>query len=93
MSKILSAYDDAEMYPDEEPDWHYCPHCGNDMDWADCWMIDCEDGEYDLYEEDCINYGPGTYAKCQECDGNGGWWYCPNKDCKPPPSTSSEGHK
>lgn len=70
-----------------------CPHCGSCMDWADCWMIDCEEGYYDLGEQDCINYDPGTYAKCQECDGNGGWWYCPNKSCKPNGPTSSEQQK
>jgi hypothetical protein len=76
----------------EEPDYEdepSCPHCGYQMDWADCHMIDCEDGVYDLGEEDCINYDRGTYATCQECKGQGGWWYCPNKDCKPSPSTSS----
>lgn len=66
-----------------------CPDCGYQMDWAECHMIDCEDGEYDLGEEDPINYDPGTYAKCRECGGKGGWWYCPNKDC-PPPENGSE---
>jgi hypothetical protein len=60
-----------------------CSHCGGQMDWADCWMIDCEEGYYDLHEQDCINYDPGTYAKCSECEGKGGWWYCPSKECKP----------
>ena len=66
-----------------DADWHYCSNCGCEMDWADCWMIDCEEGYYDLGEEDCINYDPGTYVKCSECEGNGGWWYCPNKQCTP----------
>lgn len=77
--------------PDDGPDYDdepSCPHCGYQMAWADCHMIDCEGGQYDLYEEDCINYDPGTYAKCEECDGEGGRWYCPNKDCPP---TSTEG--
>lgn len=67
------------------PDIDYDPtpvcKCGHEMEWADCWMIDCEDGYYDLGEVDCINYGPGTYEKCTGCDGQGGGWYCPSKSC------------
>ena len=66
-----------ELYEDEPS----CPKCGSCMDWAECHMIDCEEGYYDLGEEDCINYDPGTYAKCTECDGNGGWLYCPIMSC------------
>lgn len=64
-------------YEDPEDDYHYCGTCGSELDWADCYMIDCEEGYYDLGEEDCINYDPGTYMKCEACDGKGGWWYCP----------------
>lgn len=60
-----------------------CEHCGCELEWAECHMIDCEDGMYDLGEEDCINYDLGTYVKCRECDGEGGHWYCPNAKCKP----------
>lgn len=60
---------------DEEDDT--CPECGTPMEWSPCHMIDCEEGNYDLYEEDPINYDPGTYAACSECDGEGGSWYCP----------------
>lgn len=60
-----------------------CEKCGSEMDWADCWQIDCEDGQYDLGEEDCINYDLGTYVTCETCEGKGGWWYCPNKACSP----------
>jgi len=67
-----------------------CAKCGNQMDWAECHMIDCEEGYYDLGEEDCINYDPGTYAMCGECEGEGGWWYCPNEDCKPVSATSTQ---
>lgn len=66
---------------DEEP---ACKHCGYQLDWAECHMIDCEDGWYDDYEEDCINNDPGTYVICRECNGKGGHWYCANKDCNPP---------
>jgi hypothetical protein len=63
-----------------------CPKCGNDMEWADCWMIDCEEGTYDLYEEDPIFYSPGDRASCTECGGKGGWLYCPNCEKSPDPS-------
>lgn len=66
---------------DEEPVYHFCKACGWEMDWADCWMIDCEDGEYDAHDQDCINFGPGSYRTCETCEGAGGWWYCQNKDC------------
>jgi hypothetical protein len=69
--------DDDERYPKS------CEVCGWDMEWAECHMIDCEDGAYDLGEEDPINYAPGTYDTCRECDGKGGWWYCPNDKCQP----------
>lgn len=59
----------------------YCKKCGNGMDWADCWQIDCEEGVYDAYEEDCINNDPGTWMTCETCEGKGGWWYCPNPAC------------
>jgi len=77
-----------ECYWDDTP---CCPHCGGMMDWAECHMIDCEDGQYDLGEEDPINFNPGTYATCAECDGNGGWWYCPNKACKPDSAGDTNG--
>lgn len=67
-------------------DWEYapcCKKCGGEMDWADCWQIDCEEGEYDEYEEDPINFSPGSYRKCETCEGKSGWWYCPNKACSP----------
>lgn len=62
----------AESYDDRRS----CPKCGNDLEWIECWMIDCEDGAYDLYEEDPLAYAPGEMAKCSECDGKGGWLVC-----------------
>lgn len=80
---------DMECMEDAYEDEPSCPKCGYQMDWAECHMIDCEEGYYDLGEEDCINYDRGTYVVCRECEGKGGHWYCPNKDCPPSPSTSS----
>jgi hypothetical protein len=53
------------------------------MEWAECIAIDCEQGWYDEYEEDPINCNPGDMARCGECDGKGGWWFCPNYKCQP----------
>lgn len=84
MDEQALGFDDCDW--DDTP---CCPHCGGMMDWADCHMIDCEDGVYDLGEEDPINYDPGTYATCGECGGKGGWWYCPDKNCKPSGDSAS----
>lgn len=62
--------------PHYEPETHGCAKCGGEMEWADCWMIDCEDGYYDIYDEDPVNNSPGDMATCQECGGRGGWWFC-----------------
>jgi len=70
---------------DEDPT---CKHCGYQMAWGPCHMIDCEDGEYDAYEQDAINNDPGSYVKCDECNGLGSHWYCLNKDCNPPQSAN-----
>lgn len=60
----------------EEFDYPCCKKCGGDLEWIDCWQHDCEDGWYDLHDEDPINYEPGDRARCNECDGNGGWSVC-----------------
>jgi hypothetical protein len=76
------------LHPDFDDDRSACPKCGGDMEWADCWMIDCEGGWYDLSEEDPVNYGPGDMARCSNCDGEGGWLYCPDCEKKSPVSES-----
>lgn len=65
----------------DEPVYQFCKKCGSEMEWVDCWQIDCEDGCYDAYEEDCINNDPGTFVICETCEGDGGWWCCPVKEC------------
>jgi hypothetical protein len=54
--------------------------CGAEMFWAECHMLDCWDGEYDLHDEDAINYAEGTWAPCGECDGKGGYWVCDDSE-------------
>jgi hypothetical protein len=61
--------DDEDMEP-------RCDVCGNPLDWEDCYEIDCEDGQVDLYEEDAINFNPGETEPCTTCLGEGGWWFC-----------------
>lgn len=71
----------------DEPQYHFCKKCGNEMAWADCWQINCEEGQYDEYEDDAINFAPGSYRNCETCKGKGGWWYCENPAC----STAGKG--
>lgn len=72
----------------EEYDVPCCKKCGNELEWVDCWMIDCEEGSYDLYEEDPIFYSPGDVGVCEECGGKGGWLVCQN--CESSASNENE---
>jgi DnaJ-class molecular chaperone len=65
------AHDDEESGPST------CPTCGADMEWESCWV--CHgDGEFDLYDEDPVNFAEGVaFEKCEECDGLGGYLVCP----------------
>lgn len=60
--------------PDED-DEPFCAICGGNMDWVDCWSCGGE-GEIDVYEEDPMWYDPGDTEKCEECNGDGGYWEC-----------------
>lgn len=54
----------------------HCTICGSFMDWVDCWQCG-GDGEFDLYDEDPINYAPGAeYEPCDACKGKGGYYEC-----------------
>jgi len=62
---------------DAEP---VCTVCGADMEWEDCWN-GCDDGYFDLYDEDPINYAPDEeYETCDICKGKGGYWVCPDAE-------------
>lgn len=73
---------------DDADDWregHPCPRCKTEMEWAECTALSCEDGWIDGYEDDPLWYEPGEMERCSECDGKGGWWFCPDncwKDAK-----------
>lgn len=44
--------------------------------WVPCWN-GCDDGFFDEYEDDPINFAPGeSYERCSECRGKGGWRVC-----------------
>lgn len=54
-----------------------CPKCGSDdVEWERCWQCHGE-GEFDLHDEDGVNYAPGEeYEQCTECNGRGGYLIC-----------------
>jgi hypothetical protein len=52
--------------------------CGWAMDREDCGA--CEDGftAYgELHDMDPLWYDVGDIEPCSQCDGQGGWWVCP----------------
>jgi hypothetical protein len=70
------------MTPDEidakdDHDQPCCGKCGSyDVTWEQCWHC-YGDGEFDLHEDDSINYAPGEeYEQCSECRGVGGYQIC-----------------
>lgn len=72
MAQAEQAVDD---YPDAgEPE---CEKCGVQMEWEGCWSCS-GDGEHSLHEEDPLFYDEDDSEKCDVCDGDGGWWWCPS---------------
>ena len=68
-------------YPDDgdppEPDsivigeFPVCSVCGIPMEWQDCWN-GCEDGFFNMYEEDPFFYDEDDTEVCEICKGQGG---------------------
>lgn len=56
-----------------------CQQCGHSpIHWRRCERIGCDDGYYDEYEDDAINYSPGeVLTKCETCHGTGIERWCP----------------
>jgi DnaJ-class molecular chaperone len=54
-----------------------CPKCGSDdTEWETCHLCFGE-GEFDMHEEDGVNYAPGEeFETCEECGGEGGYLVC-----------------
>jgi hypothetical protein len=60
-----------------------CPECGADLEWADCWQCHGEGGWHDCGEDCCPCLDKEEIdTLCDECDGEGGHFWCPNKECK-----------
>ena len=61
---------------------HNCK-CGYEMKYHECWSCNGERGRgwEDLQFEDPLWYSPEDFVKCEECNGLGGYWICPNKEC------------
>ena len=62
---------------DEEP---LCPTCSSYMVWEDCWN-GCDDGYFDLYDEDPLWYAEDKREICDICKGKGGYWGCSSVQC------------
>jgi hypothetical protein len=62
---------------DKERDTWVCSIHGDveSTAWVPC-FAGCDDGLIDEYEDDPINETPGTYSRCPECRGKGGWRVC-----------------
>lgn len=56
-----------------------CTVCGAPMEWQDCWN-GCDDGYFDLYDEDPLWYDEDDVQACDICDGKGGYWVCPDAE-------------
>ena len=72
-------------YQETEP---VCAVCGMCMEWEDCWN-GCEDGFFNLYEEDPLFYDEDDTEVCEICKGQGGYWVCPNAENHPKEEVSA----
>lgn len=67
--------------PDYEQDYDtHCPHCDHTpVHLRDCGELGCDDGYFDEYEDDAINYSPGEcLTRCDTCNGTGIEMWCPS---------------
>lgn len=60
-------------YPQDE---QLCEICGMPKEWESCWN-GCDDGYLSLHDEDPLLYDEDDMEACHICDGDGGWWVCP----------------
>lgn len=62
--------------PDEGSDeYDCCDICGGPIEWVDCYACFGE-GEFDLYEQNPLEYEPGEIERCDVCHGKGGYLEC-----------------
>lgn len=57
-----------------------CPRCNHTpTHYRRCGVIGCDDGYFDEYDDDPINYGPGeALTRCSTCHGSGIERWCPS---------------
>lgn len=55
----------------------FCKTCGSVMEWEQCWN-GCEDGFFNMYDEDPLWFDEDDVEICEICNGMGGYWVCPN---------------
>ncbi|HEU5023129.1 MAG TPA: hypothetical protein VFT60_14615 [Bryobacteraceae bacterium] len=62
---------------DKATDAFTCPVHGEDVEiaWVPCYA-GCDEGYFDAYDDDPINEDPGTFERCGECRGKGGFTVC-----------------
>lgn len=71
-----------------------CAVCGSDdVEWDRCWA--CHgDGEFDLHDEDPVNFCEDEeYEQCDECEGLGAYLIChtcAKRDTLSPPALSGK---
>lgn len=76
LERTVPGYNDLPN--DDSDEDRYCTICGGLLEWVDCWQCG-GDGEFDLYDEDPLNFSPGEeYENCDVCGGEGGYWDCAN---------------
>ena len=77
MTPVPTPDDDYSCDVEADP---CCEVCGSALEWVDCDLCGGEggfDGD-ELMEQDPLWYGPDDYERCEQCQGRGGWWWCPN---------------
>lgn len=62
----------------DDGEYAECPKCGGDAMYYRCHEPGCEDGWYDMYEDNPNEYEPGDVEMCDICQGKGCWWVCDN---------------
>lgn len=63
---------------DDDFDRDYCPICGSEMEYVDCWNCHGEGGFHNCGEDCCCCLHPESDLNeaCGECDGEGGYRQC-----------------
>ncbi|MFN8493159.1 MAG: hypothetical protein U0350_36485 [Caldilineaceae bacterium] len=87
------AYPDDGDPPDPDQitigEFPVCSVCGAPLEREDCWN-GCDDGYFDMYDEDPLLYEEGDVEVCNICRGRGSYWVCPNAQNHPASEAESE---